>query len=135
MYLISFFLHTVEQMVSAVPIVNDDGVMIGVLSSNDLRTLITEPAKFATMAKPIREFPHSHVKGLDIISAKPDSTLADVIKLFQAFHVHRVFILNDAKKPIGVISLRDVLSKFVKQPTDNFQLAQYFSARTWQTMC
>lgn len=40
---------------------------------------------------------------------KESHTLEQVINLLADHSIHRVFVVDDAKKPIGVITLKDVL--------------------------
>ncbi len=42
--------------VSAVPIVDESGKIVGNLSARDLRTMILNPAQFHTLSQPISKF-------------------------------------------------------------------------------
>lgn len=42
------------------------------------------------------------------------STLGDVITRLAALRIHRLFIVDEHKKPIGVLSLRDVIAVIVQ---------------------
>ena len=50
-----------------------------------------------------------------------------MIRKLARAHVHRLFVVDDDGRSIGVISLRDVIAKFVKEPA-NSGLSQYFVA-------
>jgi CBS domain-containing protein len=48
------------------------------------------------------------------IRVQPNTTLGEVIKQLIHFNIHRVFVTDSAtRKPIGIVSLYDILSKLV----------------------
>lgn len=55
------------------------------------------------------------------------ATVREVIELLVENHIHRVFLVDDDEKLIGVVALRDVLALFVKEPSDS-KLGDYFTA-------
>ena len=117
-----------DHHVSAVPIVDEHGALVGALSARDLRHLILEPAKFPTLAKPIGQFftkgasTHAYCAtcspraGLDLFTAKETDTLEQVVRKFQAGRVHRLFVVDGSGKVTSVVSLRDVIAQFVREP-------------------
>ena len=129
--LLTFLLiHSYFQTVSAVPIVDDAGKLVGVLSSNDLREMLTYPAKFATMGKRISDFHHDHIRAHDLFTVKASNTLEEVIRKFQSTRVHRLFVVDAEKRPTAVVSLRDVLAKFVKEDAGGVSLlGEYFAQK------
>jgi CBS domain-containing protein len=51
--------------------------------------------------------------------------MADVISTMVDARIHRVYVVDAAQRPLRVISLRNVLRKFVKEPEGYF--GHYFS--------
>jgi CBS domain containing-hemolysin-like protein len=45
------------------------------------------------------------------VSVTESATMSQVLKLVSEQRVHRVFVVDDKKKPIGVISLTDILEQ------------------------
>ena len=114
--LLTFLLiYSCFQTVSAVPIVDDEGKLVGTISSTDLRKMVTQPAQFASMGKRISDFHHDHIRTHDLFTVKASNTLEEVIRKFQSTRVHRLFVVDAEKRPTAVVSLRDVLAKFVKE--------------------
>ena len=45
------------------------------------------------------------------VVARPDDTLAHVIGRLAACKVHRVYVVDDRRRPVGVVSLKDILAR------------------------
>lgn len=128
----SALLHLREKYISAVPVVNDEGVLCGSLSATDARMLLTEPGLLASLHKPLStlaKFKHQPFDTVPI-TAKATDTLAEcIVKLANKHtwgHVHRLWVVDEANKPIDVLSLRDVIARFVKEPRPD-----YFGSYFW----
>ena len=123
--------------VQAVAIV-DDGtdVLVGNLSESDIAAL--RPDAFGAFALPVGEFlvhmhgitpifptaedraysPQSTVYGAALaregarltVSCEDTATVGEVLELMHVRAVHRVWVVDDARRPVGVISLADVLA-------------------------
>ncbi len=123
--------------VQAVAIV-DDGtdVLVGNLSESDIATLSTDA--FGAYALPVGEFlvhthgitpivpprddrvysPQSTAYGVAlaqegarlVVSCQDAATVGEVLELMHVRAVHRVWVVDDARRPIGVISLADILA-------------------------
>jgi len=44
------------------------------------------------------------------VCVQSNATLGDVIRTLNFYGIHRVFVVNSQKEPIGVVSLYDVLT-------------------------
>jgi len=137
-----------EHHVSAVPVVGDDGSIVGVISNRDIRLVVgahysgrgrtsdaesprtssssaTTAMVLAHMFMPVRSFlsalsAHREDIAHPAVSVKATDTLEHVIGRLVATHIHRVFVVNAARQPVAVVSLRDIISVFVKEPKDYF---------------
>jgi len=99
-------------LVSAIPLVDKQGVLAGTLSVSDLRLLqedLTPLQLSALQYKSIKEpLPH--------IVCTPSSTLNDVISTIADSNVHRVWVVDESNKPVSVISITNIcefLSRFI----------------------
>lgn len=54
------------------------------------------------------------------ITCKPNSSLGDVIHTLSTQCVHRIYTVNDEGEVVGVITLRDVISCFITEPSYHF---------------
>jgi 5'-AMP-activated protein kinase regulatory gamma subunit len=112
-----------KNLISAVPIVSDKGVMIGNLSVKDLRNMIHDPAKFPSLSVPMSEFPSFPIH---LITCREKDTLQSVMEKLTQTKVHRLYLIDDHTRPVGVVSLGDILAKFVREPKDS-DLSEYFA--------
>ena len=133
--------------ISAIPVVDEGGLIRTVLSTADIAVLATDdfaledgsekeaaaadPAHHATMQiklafESIKRLDMSVIEYVTLarkcktrsrklpqansaIVATSKSTLLSVMESLYKYSIHRVFIVNDKQKPIGVVSLKDVL--------------------------
>ena len=123
--------------VQAVAIVDDcTDVLVGNLSESDIASL--RPDAFGAFALPVGEFlvhahgitpivppaedraysPQSTAYGAALaregarlaVSCEDTATVGEVLELMHVRAVHRVWVVDDARRPVGVISLADVLA-------------------------
>jgi CBS domain-containing protein len=109
-----------ENKVSAVAIVDSAGVLVGNFSATDLK-LLGYGSDVTTVARPdqtLKKFVEKVTKNLGAqkypISVERLATTASVIKKFTEANVHRIYVVDDEKKPVGVISLVDIIELFVR---------------------
>ena len=102
--------------VSAVAILNEDGTLLSTLTAKDIK-IIDKDALFTKLYKPSREF-----VGLARPSVKtqypyyfchPEDTVEQVILKLSFLRVHRIFVINEERKPVSVISLSDILHAII----------------------
>jgi len=109
-----------EKKVSAVAVVDDNGVLVGNFSATDLK-LIGYGTDVTSVARPdqtlknfVGKVKKSLGEGKYPISVERQATTAAVIKEFAKTNVHRIYVVDDEKKPVGVISLVDIIELFVR---------------------
>ena len=59
------------------------------------------------------EFAKRHGRPNHLVFASPNETLSEIVTKLTNNHVHRLYILDDAKKPIGLVSLKDLLAELL----------------------
>lgn len=92
--------------ISALVVVDDDGLLVGIISRSDiLRAGVEEP-----------DWPNATVSRFmtrDVISVTPDTKLAEVMRILLRNHIHRVVVVREddqgRKQPIAVLSDSDLV--------------------------
>jgi len=107
-----------EKQVEAIPIVDDeDQKIVGNLSASDLRGLSHD--LFAKIHQPVMEFIS---KQKEVSICKANWTLKSVVEKMAETSVHRLWIVDDKNRPVGVVSLTDCMKGFLlalnPTPTD-----------------
>lgn len=117
---------------SGVAVIDDDGKLIGNISEKDLRGFSPSSqshypgidvdgkwvsrmfANCETYTKEVYAAQPETKHPKQLVVAKSFNTLEDVIKMvIENGKIHRVYIVDDAMKPIGVVGLRDILQQVV----------------------
>ncbi|XP_052117663.1 SNF1-related protein kinase regulatory subunit gamma-1-like [Arachis duranensis] len=62
------------------------------------------------------------------ITCKPDATLGSVIHTLSSQSIHRIYAVNEQEELVGVITLRDVISCFINEPSYHFDDYYGFAA-------
>ncbi len=86
----------VEERVGALPVLDDEGRVVGILSETDL------------LAK--------HVSTKQVVSARGDCRIFDLVRLFQSRRLRCIPVLDEAGRPIGMVGRRDILARYVREP-------------------
>jgi len=108
------FKSMVNWNVSGVAVVDDYGKLVGNLSLRDLKPLASDLSLFVRLYDTVGEF-LSRARKEDPQLAKEglycfmNEQIQNVIRVLAQHNVHRIYIVDDNKKPIGVASLKDVL--------------------------
>merc|ERR1711916_146844 len=105
---------------SGVAIVNELGTLVGNISGRDLKQFIKQPS-LSKLDLSIKEFlAQLRAEQVDIrapaISCVSNVSVGGVLAKLSATRVHRLYVVNSDKdfKPIGVVSLTDVLGTWKK---------------------
>lgn len=111
-----------EHDVSAVPVLDAEGRIKGNVSARDARLIITSTKIYKLLKMPVKTYLEVVTDGAEFsaITCKATETMAGVVKLLTTNRIHRVYVVDDDRKPLRVISLRNVLMKFTKEPPGYF---------------
>lgn len=97
-----------ENSVSAVGIVEEDGKLAGNFSATDLEGMYIE--KWPSFTLPIGDFLQKHSpNSLNSICCTKQTTLINVCKELVQSKVHRLWVVDDDFKPVGVVSTTDIM--------------------------
>lgn len=112
-----------SRKISAVPVVDGEGRLMGIVSEEDLMhraEIGIEPQHtwwqnlFAGREQQAVEFMKvhgvqaSHVMTRELVTAREDTPLADVVAMFDRFRMNRVLIVRDDRL-VGIVNRSDVL--------------------------
>lgn len=91
--------------VSALIVVDADGLMEGIISRTDLVTLRAHDEYWHGLRA-------EHVMVSNVVCVTPDTPLADALALLLAKKIHRLVVVEDCNqhgKPLGIFSITDVV--------------------------
>jgi len=127
----------IEKKVSAVAVVTKTGELVGNISVSDFKLCGFENRFWDLLGLPVMKYLeevnmkrdsgirnhifswiHEKDRPTPVLSVRPTDTLAIAIKYLTFYRVHRVYITDDKKKLIGVISLHDILQEVAGQYQD-----------------
>jgi len=101
---ISAFKLLATYLISAVPLVDKRGVLIGTLSVSDLKFLQDDLSPLLLSASQYKSIQEPKPN----IVCTRESTLEEVIAKLANSNVHRVWVVDDEDKPISVISITNI---------------------------
>jgi CBS domain-containing protein len=112
---IDAFRLMVAKKIHALPIVNDDGVLVGNLSVRDVEASFND--KNAVLSSPVGEYLEKVLKTNPkapekVISTTKEDSIQHAIELMIDNHIHRVWVVDTNNHPIGVISASDICRIF-----------------------
>jgi len=120
-----------EKRVSGLAVVNSSGVIVGNISVSDLKLLEFDLIFFNLLGtsvkeylrlvskpellyeRPIRFQPLREALSLSprpVVTCRLSDSLGYIMAILNHYNIHRVYVVDDQEKPIGVVSLHDVLS-------------------------
>jgi len=110
---IDAFRRIYDSAVSAVGVVNEEGKLVGNVSASDLKAIGYDGKLLSRLFVPVREFiKETRPDGISAISVTSRATFSQVLDKLITNHIHRVYVVDGDSKPIGVISLLEILQAF-----------------------
>jgi len=108
------FMMLVQKNVSGIAVVDDNNVLVGCLSASDIKGS-TYDKMFENIRKSVEEFMTDKTNRFSKlwpapVAVAPDASLKAVLCQLAEKKIHRVFVVDEHKKPVGVISLCDLIS-------------------------
>jgi len=97
------------------PVVDNDGKLIGMLSDRDIRlvrpSLMFVGKEDATVQLWLLAVQQAAV--FDPISVKPETTLKEAAELMMRWHVGGLPVVDEREKVVGIVTYTDILREFV----------------------
>jgi len=114
------FTIMVDKHVSGIAITGADGKLVDQLSLRDLKVSAPDGRFFWHLYRPIKEYleycrgkeqGQAFERPASVVYCTYDHTLEQVMQMVVQNHIHRVFVIDSeiSKKPVSVITLRDIL--------------------------
>ena len=104
-----------ENEVSGLPVVDRDGLLLGVISQTDI-------VRARAVGHLWQRWPGLRVRHLmhsPALTADRQMTMEEAAQLMERAHVHRLVVVDDDQlRPIGVISTTDLVRALAHRPTD-----------------
>ena len=91
--------------ISGVPICEDDGTLVGILTNRDMRFMTDYSVKISTVMTPKDQ----------LVTAKKGTTLEDAKKILMASKVEKLPLIDEDGKLTGLVTIKDI-EKSVKYP-------------------
>ncbi|KAJ3128338.1 hypothetical protein HK098_004748 [Nowakowskiella sp. JEL0407] len=115
---IEAFRVIVERKVSAVPIVDANQKLIATISVRDIRSISHDASQIKLLyendclqfSKIIRNR-EDNLALTPAVTCSLDDTMEDVLVRLNESKIHRVWIVDNTKKLVGVVALRDILAE------------------------
>jgi len=107
-----------EKNVGGVGVLNGDGEIKGALSLVDLKIVSQDNKFFEKLYKKTKDF----LKDLDstyaerpylIKTATMKDTIEDVVHKLHIWNLHRIYVVDRFKRPIGVVGIREILNEII----------------------
>jgi len=134
-----------REQISGAPVVNDLGICVGVFSASDVlayeedranREAVSpsiyyrtpeeyelgseEWARWEEVQQEFAEEPEATVEQYmtrDLVSVRDDTPLAEVVRQMLDAHIHRILVVDDRSRLVGIISTTDVLGALLREAT------------------
>uniref|UniRef100_A0A8C8AAB2 Protein kinase AMP-activated non-catalytic subunit gamma 3 n=1 Tax=Otus sunia TaxID=257818 RepID=A0A8C8AAB2_9STRI len=106
----------VDRRVSALPVINDAGQVVGLYSRFDVIHLAAQKT-YNNLDISVREALRQRTICLEgVLTCYPHETMEDVIDRMAKEQVHRLVLVDENQYPRGIISLSDILQALVLTP-------------------
>lgn len=110
---VSAFVYMAEKGVRGLAVVNSEGQFVDAINNFDLKGLVHGDF-FSDLRQPVlRYLSKSRIllskENLGPVVCTQDETLAELLQKMAKERIYRVFVLDAERKPVSVISLRDIL--------------------------
>lgn len=133
-----------EKGIGGLPVVEgSEKKIIGTISVRDVRFLLLKPEIFAQRRElTVLDFMHtitetskdspSPSKCFPPITHRPSVTLKEVIRTLASNNAHRTYLVDEESHIVGVVTIRDIISRFVTEPSGYFE--DYFGGAVLETV-
>jgi 5'-AMP-activated protein kinase regulatory gamma subunit len=114
----------IHENITGVAVVDEEGKLTGNISLRDLKAISNDAKMFWRLYQDIKTFLH-RVTAVDVelqsntlrprhmIFAQENDTIETIIKKLAEHNIHRIFICDKDQKPVGLVSLKDLLFELI----------------------
>jgi len=98
--------------VSGLAVVNNEGVLVGNISASDMKSVVVGNL-YADLREPVSVLMERSAEGFEhpfrALYCFTNDTLQQVLLTFATEQIHRLYIVNEGKQLLGVITLSDII--------------------------
>lgn len=103
-----------NRKLSCICVVSPDGAIAGCFTSRGLKEFVKKPRR-SSLLLPMCEFLAEVSKPTEpVVVCRKEDTVVTVMKLMAEKNVHRVYVVDEANKPVGIIALTDIMKYIAK---------------------
>ncbi len=103
------FVTLADERISALPVVDNSGRLVGVISRSDILAAEEEAEEETTRQALLRDTPVQDLMTAPALTIAPDASVRDAARQMLAAGVHRL-VVTDRDRVVGVISTTDIVS-------------------------
>ena len=113
-----------EHAVSAIPIIDDDGLLVGIVTESDL--LVKEQHAGGELPHPNRTFELDRVDAIvardlmtwPVLTIKATASIAEAAHTMQEFGVRHLVVTGGRGRPLGIVSRSDLLGVYLRPDSE-----------------
>jgi len=117
-----------DQDCGALPVVNDDGKVTGMITDRDICMAAY------TQGRPLDAMLVNSAMATHVVSVSPDQTILDVEQLMATHQIRRIPVVDAEGKPLGIISIDD-LAKEAARPESRIKQGMAKVTNTLAAIC
>ena len=107
-----------EHKIRHLPVVDSDGKLLGIVTDRDIRSalpslLLCDEGSGVEDRERLSRLPVSRIMTPDPMTVSPYNTLEDALLFMQKKHVGAFPVVDEKKRLVGILSIRDLLRAFV----------------------
>lgn len=99
----------IENKISGAPLLRQDGELLSIVSEMDLMKIGVLENVDTKLALCVEKLP----KTTKLITITKDKSFAELFKLFLENQIRRVLVVDNRKRPIGIVARRDILKAYL----------------------
>lgn len=103
-----------DNRVSAVGVVDKEGILVGNISASDIKMIEHDARHLPRLFNSVEVFTikcnqFNNVDG-EVVTCSIDDKLESVIQKLSERKIHRIYVVDEKKKPVGVLSVSDLFT-------------------------
>jgi CBS-domain-containing membrane protein len=122
-----------REQITGAAVIDANGCCVGVLSATDFMRLAERGRTASTRACPeepcfsdwqvidVETLPRDEVRShmsRDVVTASASTPIAELSRMMLDAHIHRVFVVDQARRPVGVVSSMDIIAAVANAEAD-----------------
>lgn len=91
-----------EHDCGSVPVVDEDNLVVGMITDRDIAMAAY------TKGSRLADIPVADVRSQQLVCCKADEDISEVQHLMRGHQLHRIPVVDEKSKPVGIVSLNDL---------------------------